>query len=167
MNKTLRWTAVFALLSIVVVVLLLSHVPSQEPPPCHACLSASGEVPQASVCDLVNHRQQVGSKVVRVNGTFRNDASQLYLRDGGCSVAVGITEPKLGCGGTWRKLQMVSGLGTWYDGDAAVTMTGSMSRIAEPNWFASEDGFTILCLEQVRTGPTLREKINFSIHRLF
>ena len=169
MNKRLRWIGVFALLSVVVVALLpfaLSHVPAQEQPPCHACLSTAGEVAQVSVCDLANHCQQVGSKVVRVNGTFRNDASQLFLRDGDCSILVATTEPRLGCGGTWRKLQIVSGLGTWYDGEAAVTMTGSMSRIAEPNWFAGKDGFTILCLEQVHTNPKLREKINFSIDRL-
>jgi hypothetical protein len=116
------------------------------------------------VCELDGKR--LGKQIVRVWGIFENDAFQLTLRDGNCTVMVGFVKPVRACKGVWQKFQMVTGTGTWYDGTAEVTMTGSMGRIPEPNYFAGKEGFNVLCLESVQTEPQARERRNFLIHRL-
>ena len=142
----------------------LTRIPTVEPAPCSACPVASEAVPQASVCELDGKR--LGKQVVRVRGIFDNDAFQLTLRDGKCSVMVGFAKPVRACRGAWQKFQMVTGTGTWYDGNAEVTMTGTMGEIAKPNYYAGKEGFNVLCLESVHTEPQARERENFLIHRL-
>jgi hypothetical protein len=143
----------------------LTRIPTVEQAPCSACPGASEAVPQVSVCELDG--QGLGKQVVRVRGMFYNDAAQLFLRDGNCTVMVGLVKPIRACRGAWRKFQMVTGTGTWYDGKASVTMTGSMGRIPEPNYFAGKEGFNVLCLESVQTQAQARERWNFLFHRLF
>ena len=164
MKLLLRVVALTVVLTFVVVVLLyFTEVPSQESVPCDACVSMTSSLHQVSVCDLTHGHS---SNLVRVHGMFSNDAGQLYLRDGGCTVVVGLTEEKRGCRGAWRKLQVVSGIGTWYDGEATVAALGATGPISAPNYFAGNEGFTIVCLEEVNTSPNSRTKVNFLLHRL-
>jgi len=163
----LRPVAILAVIGAAVITFSLyslTRIPTTEPTPCSACPGASEAVPQASVCELEG--KVFGKQVVRVRGTFDNDAFQLTLRDGNCTVMVGFVKPVRACRGVWQKFQMVTGTGTWYDGSAEVTMTGSMREITKPNYFAGEEGFNVLCLESVQTQPQARERRNFLIHRL-
>jgi|SRR6266536_838898 len=145
----------------------LSYVGREEQPPCHACEQAAGKLSQTSVCEIVNNPQKLVGKVVRVDATFRNDAGQLFMEDGGCTMHVGFSKERLGCGGTWRKLQITSGVNTWYDGSASVRVSGSIATIPERNYYAGEDAFTISCIETVRNNPRFIQRLRFVIGGLF
>lgn len=139
----------------------------QEQPPCHACTQASGEVPQVLVCELSNNRQKYAGKLVRVVAEFSHDSGQLFLRDGACSMHTGFAKEKQACTGAWRRLQILCGVDGWYDSSAPVRLLGSISKIPDGNYYAREEGFTISCLEQVRTEPDFTERMRFARARLF
>ncbi len=113
----------------------LSRVGVEEHPPCRACLKPRSELCQVSVCELVGNRQMLMGKPVRVAARFRNDAAQLFLVDGGCSVIVGFAQERQACRGAWRKLQVVCGVDTWYDGSGSVRVMGSLSTIPDGNYY--------------------------------
>ena len=81
-------------------------------------------------------------------------------------MVVGLADPQQCCKGAWRRLQLVSGVRTWYDGNADVTVVGKMAIIPTGNYYEGNPGFVVSCIKQVRTKPTFRERINYSLHRL-
>lgn len=145
----------------------LSYVGREEQPPCQACEQTVDQVSQTSVCGIINHPQEFAGKVVRVDARFRNHAGQLLMEDRGCTMHVGFSKERRACAGTWRKLQITSGVNTWYDGSATVRVSGFISTIHEGNYYAGENGFTISCLESVRSQPRFSQRLRFVIGRLF
>jgi hypothetical protein len=161
---------VLATVSVVVAVIglgLLSSIGAEEQPPCSACIQPGSELPRVSVCDLANDVSKLAGKVVRVTSDFRNDAGQLFLQNGDCQVHAGFAAEWRACRGAWRKLQMMCGVDSWYDGSAPVSVTGSLSTIPQGNYYAGEEGFTISCLEMVQSEPGLGKRIRFVMGRLF
>ena len=142
----------------------LSDVEVEARPPCDPPSNGINDERSLSVCELTNRK--LLDKPVQVSGTFYNDSWQLSLHDQGCSVDVGLADPQQCCKGAWRRLQLVSGVQTWYDGDADATVVGKMATIPAGNYYEGRPGFVLSCIQQVRTKPTLRERINYSIHRL-
>jgi len=142
----------------------LSDVDVEARPPCDLPSNGVTEKRVLSVCELTDRK--LLDKPVQVSGTFYNDSWQLSLRGAGCSMTVGLADPQQCCKGAWRRLQLVSGVRTWYDGDADVTVTGKVATIPAGNYYEGNPGFVISCIQQVRTKPTLRERINYSLHRL-
>jgi hypothetical protein len=154
----------FLLAGLLALPFALSYVDTQGQPPCDLPPSSIADEKMLSVCDLAHGKAP--DKPVRVSGTFYNDSQQLSLRGLGCSMIVGLADPKRGCTGAWRRLQMLSGIQTWYDGDADVTVVGRLGRIPAGNYYEGQPGFVMSCVEQVRSAPKLRDRIRYSIHRL-
>jgi hypothetical protein len=142
----------------------LSYVDDEARPPCTISSNGIVEEQAHSVCELTDRK--LWDRPVQVSGTFYNDSSQLSLRGTGCSMIVGLADPQQCCKGAWRRLQLVSGVGTWYDGDAEVTVIGRVATIPAGNYYEGQGGFVISCIQQVRTNPSFRERINCSLHRL-
>jgi hypothetical protein len=170
MSRPVRRIIVFVILLLVVATggtIALSRVGREEQPPCRACEQLTGQLPETSVCEMVNNPLKLAGKVVRVQATFRNDAGQLFMEDSGCTMHVGFNKDRQACAGTWRKLQITSGVNTWYDGSASIRVRGSISTIPKGNYYAGEEGFTISCLETVRNNPLFIQRLRFAIGRLF
>jgi hypothetical protein len=162
--------AVLAVLPFVVAVIGvvgLSRIGAEEQPPCRACVQPSSGLPQVSVCELANDAPKFAGTLVRVDVEFQNDAGQLFLKDGSCTMHAGFAREEQACKGAWQKLRVTCGVNTWYDGSASVRVVGSLSTIPEGNYYAGEEGFTVQCLEIVRTEPTFGQRIQFAIGRLF
>jgi hypothetical protein len=142
----------------------LSDVDVEARFPCDLQSNGITDERALSVCELTNRK--LLDKQVQVSGTFYNDSWQLSLHGAGCSVAVGLADPQQCCKGAWHRLQLVSGVRTWYDGNADVTVVGKMATIPAGNYYEGSQGFVLSCIQQVRTEPTLRERINYTLHRL-
>lgn len=152
--------------ALVLAVFARSRVGPEEQPPCRACSQKTGELPLASVCDLVQNPQKYAEIPVRVDRRFRHDSGEVYVEDGGCSMHAGFASQWQACRGAWRKLQVSCGVGSWYDGSASVRATGSISMIPAGNYFQGEKGFTLVCLEEVREKLTFRHRMNFALKGL-
>ncbi len=169
MSRRLRWIAILVILLVVSAasaVIALSHIGSEEQPPCRACAQQQMALVQVSVCELSHSQQMLAGKSVRVSAEFVNDSGQLFLKDRDCVIEAGFAKESNACSGAWRKPQVASGVNTWYDGGGYVAVTGSISRIPGGNYYAGEEGFAIKCLEQTRTEPTFRKRIKFAVDRL-
>jgi hypothetical protein len=169
MNRPTRWIALLAVFVVltVIVTISLSYIGMEEQPPCHACTQTATEVPQVTVCELTNNLQKFAGKFVLVAAQFRHDSGQVFLIEDGCTMSTGFAKERLACIGAWRKLQMTSGVETDYDSIASVEVIGTVSMIPPGNFYAGREGFTISCLQRVRTEPLLSQRIRFAIWRLF
>jgi hypothetical protein len=169
MSKSIRWISL-AVLSLMVssglLVAALSLLGAQEQPPCRACVQPTSELPRVSVCELASSRENLARKMVRVTARFQNDAGQLFLKDGICSVRTGFAPPTQACQGARRRLEVACGVDQWYDGSASVQVVGSIGTVPDDNYFKGEEGFTISCLEKVKTEPATSQRIRFAIGRL-
>lgn len=143
------------------------RVDEQEQPPCRACEQAIKDARPVTVCELSNNRQQYVGNPVRLTAEFENDVGQLFLKEGGCTIHAGFAKARQACTGAWRKMQVTSGFESWYDGSASVRIGEFFSRIPDGNYYAGEEGFTVSCLEEVRTEPAFGQRIRFAIGRLF
>ena len=170
MRRIAKVVAVMALVLFVVaaaVVIDSLRVVEQEQPPCYACAQTLNAVSAVTVCELSNNLQKYVGKRIRVNAEFQNDAGQLFLKESGCTIHAGFEKDRRACTGAWRKMQVASGFETWYDGSVSVSVVGFISTIPDGNYYAGEDGFTVSCLEEVRTEPTFSQRTRFAMGRLF
>jgi hypothetical protein len=170
MRRIAKVAAVMALILFVVaaaVVIDSLRIGEQEQPPCHACTQTTNDVSPVTVCELSNNLQKYVGKPIRITAEFQNDAGQLFLKEGGCTIHAGFAKERQACTGAWRKMQVASGFETWYDGSASVRVVGFISTIPGGNYYAGEEGFTVSCLEDVRTEPVFSQRIRFSMGRLF
>lgn len=162
--------ALLALVAVAVsmfgVIGVLSRTGRVELPPCVGCHQAGAQLDEVSVCDLEFRRQELKDKLVRVRGIFRNDSGYLFLENPGCSVHLGFAPGRLACKNAYRKLQIICGIDAWYDGRATVRLLGTPSRIPVGNFFEGDEGFTILCLEEVVTEPTMGRRWRFALDRI-
>ena len=142
-----------------------SIVGPEDHPPCRAC-SQIGEMPLVSVCSLSQNPQKYAGIPVRINARFRNDARYLFVEDGSCGMAAGFASQWKACKGARRKLEVSCGVGTWYDGSATVLAVGSVSALPTGNFNEGEQGFTLICLEEVRVKLTFRQRMNFAFKGL-
>jgi hypothetical protein len=166
MNMGRKLTGILALLlaGILGFVFVLFPLDSETNSACDFRSNSFSVKEPLSVCHLVQTKSP--DDLVQVTGTFVNDSQQLSLHNGECFVLVGFANPQKGAAGSWRKLQMVSGARTWYDGRADVTLIGRMGTIPPGNYYEGESGFVVSCIEQVRTEPKLRDRIRYNLHRL-
>jgi hypothetical protein len=111
------------------VVGFLSRVGPVEHPPCAACNLAEQHIDEVTVCDLKLRSQELAGKQVRVTGDFRNDSGYFFLESHGCSVHAGFAPNKPACHNAFRKLQIICGIDTWYEGSAPVRVVGALSNI--------------------------------------
>ena len=170
MRRIAKVVAVMALVLFVVaaaVVIDSLRVGEQEQPPCSACAQTLNAVSAVTVCELSNNLQKYVGQRIRVNAEFQNDAGQLFLKESGCMIHAGFDKDRRAGTGTWRKMQVASGFETWYDGSASVSVVGFISTIPSGNYYAGEEGFTVSCLEEVRTEPTFSQRTRFAMGRLF
>lgn len=169
MSRMAKVVAVVATLPFVVaaaVVVDSLRIGKQEQPPCRACAQMRDDVPQVTVCELSSYKQKYTGKLVRVAAEFHHDSGQLFLRDGACILRTGFAKEKQSCAGAWRRLQIMCGVDGWYDSTAPVSVLGSISKIPDGNYYAGAEGFTISCLEQVRTEPDFSQRMRFAEARL-
>ena len=147
----------------VVFVFARTRIGQEEHPPCSACAEPRAELPFVTVCDLTRNPERYAAVVVRVEARFRHDAGQLFLEDSGCNVYTGFASQWHSCTGEWRRLQICTGVGSWYDGSAAVRATGSLSILPTDNYFRGERGFALMCLEQVKGKATFSQRWRFAL----
>ena len=159
-------SATVSLAIAVTILLSSSRIGEQEQPPCHACIQSGDNVPQVTVCELSKHPEHFSGKLVRIEADFQHDSGQFFLREKGCGLQAGFAKEKQSCDGAWRRLQITCGVDGWYDSSAPVTVLGSISKIPDWNYDAGQDGFTITCLERVRTEPNVGQRLRFAIARL-
>ena len=143
-----------------------SLIGPEEHPPCRACSPQIGEMPLVSVCSLSQNPQKYAGIPVRINARFRNDAGYLFVEDGDCGMRAGFAPQWQACKGARRKLEVSCGVGTWYDGSATVLAVGSISALPTGNFNEGEQGFTLICLEEVRVKLTFRQRMNFAFKGL-
>jgi hypothetical protein len=150
---------------LVIFVFVRTRIGPEEHPPCSACSEAGAEFPLVAVCDLAQNPERYVGILVRVEARFRHDSGQLFLEDAGCNVHAGFAPQWRSCKGEWRKLQICTGIGSWYDGSAAIRTIGSLSVLPADNYFEGERGFAIMCLEQVGEKATFGQRWRFALRR--
>jgi hypothetical protein len=140
-----------------------TQVGQEEHPPCSACSESQAKMPFVTVCELARNPERYAGTVVRVEANFVNDSGQLYLENSGCDILTGFASQWKSCRGTWRRLQVCTGFGSWYDGSAAVRVTGSFSILPADNYFQGEKGFALMCLEQVKGNLAFSRRWRFAL----
>lgn len=140
-----------------------TRIGREEHPPCSACSGPRSELPSVSVCDLARNPERYVGMTVRVEARFRHDSGQLFLEDSGCNVHTGFASQWNSCRGQWRRLQVCTGVGSWYDGSAAIRATGSLSILPADNYFQSQRGFALICLEQVKEKAAFSQRWRFAL----
>lgn len=132
-----------------------------ETPPCPNCsqvYSAAQIIPTIEFCQLVDNSARFANQMVRIKAAFIHDAGQTLLTapqekcEGQThrSIKTGLDERCGACDGTRKALSIYTGFETWYDSRAIVVVVGRLGRINNPkSHYHGDDGFNILCLEQV------------------
>ncbi len=107
-------------------------------------------------CDLKKNPKLYENRLLRIRAHLLHDSGYLSLSDQSCYennssvIPAGLGRDFAVCWGKQRALQMYTGLGTWYDGAAEVTLVGRYGEMDEKNQFRTgRQGITILCLEKV------------------
>lgn len=95
-------------------------------------------------------------QLIRIKAVFDHDAGYTFLRDPVSrdwtkAMPLGFSKDFLACAATQKSLTFHTGLGTWYDGIALVTVIGRYGIVADQRKFQTgQIGFTVLCIDEVR-----------------
>lgn len=168
-SRVMKSLGITALLLILAagVAFSLCYIGPEEQPPCASCNQTRNGGPPTPICELMRNTNISADRPLLVEGRFRNDAGQLFIEGGGCTMHAGFSKGRQACSGAWKKLQVTCGVNTWYDCSAFVRLSGLLSNIPEGNYYVGEKGFVISCLEEVRSQPTFSQRIKFGLGRLF
>jgi hypothetical protein len=139
--------------------LLVTSYGLSETTSCHECAvtyQSNNLLQDVNLCELKKNPEHYENRVFRMRASLGHDSGYLSLFERACyenytsTVPAGLGSDFAVCWGKQRALQMYTGLGTWYDGAAEVTLVGRYGEINDKNQFQTgRQGITILCLEKV------------------
>lgn len=123
---------------------------------CAVVYQSNNQLQQVSFCDLKRVPKLYENRVFRIRASLEHDSGHLSFSDQACYennfsvIPAGLGPGLAVCWGKQRALQMYTGLGTWYDGAAEVTLVGRYGEINDKSQFQTgRQGITILCVEKV------------------